>query len=98
MYRHINVCTIWRKDGVMSQRKAEIKEITLYNGEIISDAILDCDAQRITGFFPIKRSQDDEYIQYIAISAVANMIVTRDAVDNSFFGYYFCPEPKVKVI
>ena len=82
----------------MSQRKAEIKEITLFNGEIITDVFLDCDAQRIPGFFPIRCLQNDEYIQYIALSAVANMIVSQDAVDNTFFGYYFCPESKVKVV
>ena len=98
MFRHNNMCTNWSKDRVMCQRKVEIKEIVLFNGEIITDAILDCDAQRITGFFPIKRLQNDEYIQYIALSAVSNFTLTKDTVDNSFFGYYFCPEPKVKVI
>ena len=82
----------------MCQRKADIKEIILFNGEIITDAILDCDAQRITGFFPIRLSENDDYIQYIALSAVANLTVTRDAVDNTFFSYYFCPESKVKVV
>ena len=85
--------------GNMSQNKeVKIKKIILNNDMFILDAWLVMDAQRIPGFFPIKRQPEDQYIEYVSLAAVVSLTVEADVIDNTSFGYFFCPEPKVKVI
>lgn len=76
--------------------KPMIREIILVTGEIINDAILETDAERIPGFLAIQSQQYKETTEYIALSAVSSMAIKNEELVR-FSGEYLSPVATVKV-